>query len=413
MKNIKNRIIDFGKKHPLFLSFLRFIVFIVNRLKYLYFYVFFRVDENIIVFQSFMGRSYCDSPKALYNYLLSDSKYDNYKFIWFFKDPDKYKYLEKNKNTKVVKCDSKSYYQYFAKSKYWIVNSRVEDFILKKRNQKYIQCWHGTPLKKLGYDINIKNSNAMNSLHDIRKRYRDDAKRYDYMISPSRFCSKKFISAFNLKKLGKENIIIERGYPRNDYLINYKSNDVKKIKQNLGISNDKKVILYAPTFRDNKHDSSLGYTYDVNIDFDYFKNNLTDDYVILFRAHYFIANSFDFSKYNGFIYDVSNYDDINDLYVISDILVTDYSSVFFDFAILKRKMIFYVYDFWDYKNKMRDFYIDLSELPGNIVYSDKELLKEIKSNNFVYSKKYKDFNKKYNYLDDGKSSERVIDNILK
>ena len=164
------------------------------------------------------------------------------------------------------------------------------------------------------------------------------------MISPSAFCTEKFVSAFDLKD---KSIVKEVGYPRNDFLYKYTDKDINRIKRSLGISKDKKVILYAPTWRDDQHKSGVGYTYEVNINFDKLRKELSKDYVILFRAHYFVSSIFDFSKYEGFIYNVSNVDNVNDLYVISDLLITDYSSVFFDYSILKRPVLFYMYDSYD------------------------------------------------------------------
>ena len=150
------------------------------------------------------------------------------------------------------------------------------------------------------------------------------------------------------------------------------------------------------------------------MDFDLLQEELGQDYIILFRAHYLVANEFNFDKYKGFIFDVSKIDDINELYIISDMLITDYSSVFFDYANLKRPIIFYMYDLKEYKNNIRGFYIDLNELPGNILETESELIKEIKyiDFNFKYDDKYKKFNNKYNYLDDGKASERVVYKLL-
>ena len=138
------------------------------------------------------------------------------------------------------------------------------------------------------------------------------------------------------------------------------------------------------------------------------------EYLILFRPHYFIANSFDFDKYKGFVYNVANIDDINELYIISDILITDYSSVFFDYANLKRPMIFFMYDLEHYKNESNGFYIDLNELPGPIVETQEDLEKSIEDVDFNIgsSKKYKEFNEKYNYLDDGNASKRVIEKVI-
>ena len=174
------------------------------------------------------------------------------------------------------------------------------------------------------------------------------------------------------------------------------------------------IILYAPTWRDNQHEAGVGYTYKTEVDFDKLQKELGQDYIILFRAHYFVSNQFNFERYKGFIYNVSDLDDINELYVIADLLITDYSSVFFDYANLKRPIVYYMYDFEAYKNEMRGFYIDLKELPGNIVRTEEELIKDIKevTNNFKYDKKYKKFNEKYNYLDDGNASKRVIERIV-
>ena len=160
----------------------------------------------------------------------------------------------------------------------------------------------------------------------------------------------------------------------------------------------------------------MGYTYKEEVDFERFQKELQDDYIILFRPHYLVANAFDFEKYKGFVYNVANIDDINELYVISDILITDYSSVFFDYANLKRPMIFHMYDLEHYRDESNGFYFDVEEeLPGKITRTDDDLLEEIKriSKDFNYDEKYKKFNEKYNYLDDGKASKRVTEQVIK
>lgn len=411
MKKIKVIILNYAKKHHWFMSFIRFVRKIIGKVRYIFLLVTNRVDDKLIVFEAYMGRQYSCSPKAIYEEMLGNKKYKDYKFVWFFKDVDKYKRVIKDKRTKIVKYGSIDYYKYYSKAKYWVTNSRIRDNIIRKRNQVYIQCWHGTPLKKLGYDICVTGGNAMNSLKDIRRKYKTDSKRYSYFLSPSSFCSRVFKSAFDIKN---EDIIKELGYPRNDFLYKYTNKDVVRVKNKLGIPKNKKVILYAPTWRDNQHEAGVGYTYDLNIDFDKMKEELSSEYVILFRTHYFVANKIDLSKYNGFVYNVSDYDDINDLYIVSDLLITDYSSVFFDYANLKRPMIFYMYDYEEYKGKLRDFYIDFSELPGAIVKTEEDLLDEIKkSKSFKYDDKYKEFNDKYTYLEDGRASERVIKSIIK
>ena len=388
---------------------------LLNRRKRIYMKKYYNlpINDKMIVFDAFMGRKYVDSPKAIYEYMLRNPKFSDYTFVWAFKSPNKKKYYFNNNRTIVIKYNSATYFEYCAQAKYWITNSRIPEYLIKKDEQVFIQCWHGTPLKKLGFDIEVKGGNENTDNELLRQKYNNDAMRYDYMISPSKYCSEKFISAFNLKDLGKEDIIIEEGYPRNDYLINYKESDIEEIKINLNIPRDKKVILYAPTWRDNQHTIGVGYTYELGVDFDNLRKSLSDEYIILFRAHYFVANQFDFEKYNGFVYNVSDYEDINDLYVISDMLITDYSSVFFDYANLKRPILFYMYDLEEYKNNLRDFYIDLDELPGPIIEEENELIKTIKKNKFIYDKKYKKFNAKFNYLDDGNATKRVIEKIFK
>lgn len=369
-----------------------------------------KTDPKTVCFKSFNGKSYACSPKAIYKYMLSHDEYNDYKFIWCFKEPERYRFLEANRNTSLVKDGTIDYLKAMAVSKYWIHNYRVSDHIYPKDDQIYVQCWHGTPLKRLGYDIQ-HGDNALNTLSEIRFKYRVDASKFRYILSPSAFASEKFISAWNLKEIGKQDCVIEQGYPRNDELFNIHDGDKEKIKKALGIErDDRKIIFYAPTWRDNQHNSSIGYTYRAEVDFDKLKKALGSEYIILFRAHYLVANSFDFEKYRGFVFDVSKYDDVNDLYIVSDLLVTDYSSVFFDYANLKRPMIFYMYDYDSYKNNMRDFYFDISELPGPIVKTEEDLISTILSLDKYqksYDEKYKAFNLKFNYLDDGNASERV------
>lgn len=414
-KKMKTLLMNIAKKSLIFRKISRRILYIFRHIRYRTRGIGQKIDEKLILFSAFDGKSYSDSPKAIYLYLLNNDKYKDYKFVWTFKKQENYKFLKENKNTNIVKQGTKEYERYMQKAKYWIFNYRVADHQYPKKNQIYVQCWHGTPLKKLGYDLE-NTDNVLNSKKEIRFKYKTDAKKINYFLSPSKFATEKFISAWNLKEIKKEDCIIEEGYPRNDFLYNYKRQDVSKIRKELNINSvNKKVILYAPTWRDNQHQSGVGYTYKTEADFEKLQKELGQDYIILFRAHYLVANEFNFEKYKGFIYDVSKVDDINELYIVSDMLITDYSSVFFDYANLKRPIIFYMYDFEQYKNNIRGFYIDLKELPGSITKTEDELIKEIKkmNNNFKYNKIYEEFNKKYNYLDDGKATERVINKILK
>ena len=413
MRKIKKIILNIAKKHHSVMKLLRSVRKARKKFRYRK-YNKTKVDPKLIVFEAFMGRKYVDSPRAIYEHMLKDKKFKDYKYVWLFNEPEKFKFLEKNPNTTVALYGQNDHYKYYSTAGYWITNSRVNYVLKKKPGQHYIQCWHGTPLKRLGFDIEVQGGNAMNSIKDIREKYESDAIYYDYMVSPSKFVTEKYRSAFNLDKCNKNVEIIEEGYPRNDFLSNFKKSDVERIKKELKLPKDKKVILYAPTWRDNQHESGLGYTYKTEVDFDSLKEKLEKDYIILFRAHYFVANSFNFDKYKGFIYNVSDYNDINDLYIISDLLITDYSSVFFDYSVLKRPIIFYMYDLEDYKHNLRDFYIDLKELPGPIVEKEKDLIKAIeKSKDFKVDAKYKKFNDRFTYLEDGEASKRVVNKIFK
>ena len=414
---MKKIIINIIKKNQFLRSLLRKMVYLKKRIIYKRCCKKNEIEEKMIIFESFMGRTYSDNPRAIYEEMLNNPKYKDFEFIWAFKKPEEKENIEQLSRATLTKYNSLEYYKYYSKAKYFVSNSRIPEAIKPREGQVYIQTWHGTPLKRLGYDLTTEGGNALNSLKDMQKKYKVDAERYSYLLAPSKFCTEKFTSCFNLKENNPNCEIIEEGYPRNDFLSNYTQEDISKIKNSLNINDigNKKIILYAPTWRDNQHTSGVGYTYKTEVDFDLLQKELGNDYIILFRAHYFVANSFDFEKYKGFIYDVSHYESINDLYVISDMLITDYSSVFFDYAILKRPIIFYMYDLKAYQEDIRGFYIDLKELPGNIVENESDLVKEINNlkNNFSYDERYQKFHDKFNSLEDGKATKRVLEKIMK
>ena len=370
-----------------------------------------KIDDKLVYFQTFSGRGYSDSPKAMYEYMLTAPEYRDFRFVWSFKEPGKYADLLKNGRTEIVKFRTRADNRALRKAKYWISNYRMLDHQRPRKGQVYLQCWHGTPLKRLGYDI-IESDNAMNSLAEIKEKYRTDAGKFSWLLSPSPFATEKFATAWNLNATGQRSKILEEGYPRNDRLINYAPEERDEIRKKLGVDG-RKVILYAPTWRDNQHTSGQGYTYRTEVDFDKLQRELGDEYVILFRAHYLVANSFDFARYDGFVRDVSSYGDINDLYIASDILVTDYSSVFFDYANLERPIIFYMYDLEHYANEMRGFYLSLEELPGPIVKDEDALIAEIRSAEaWEPDEKYREFKKRFNPYEDGNSSARVLARVI-
>lgn len=407
---IKKRIFDIAKKNKGFRIFARKSRDAIYHAGMILNEPFGKVDNKKMYFQTFSGRGYSDSPKAIYEYMISSSEYADFEFVWSFQEPEKFRFLE-NDRTRLVKFRSMQDNKELRTAKYWISNYRMLDYQHPRKSQIYVQCWHGTPLKRLGYDLE-SSDNSMNSIEEIREKYRTDASKFKYILSPSPFTTEKFASAWNLHKTNQMYKIIEEGYPRNDRLTNATEKEREILRNSLDVEG-KKVILYAPTWRDNQHTSGEGYTYKSELDFDKLYSELGDEYIILFRAHYLVANSFDFDRYKGFVRDVSGYSEINDLYIASDILITDYSSVFFDYANLRKPILFYMYDLEEYANELRGFYIGLEELPGPVVIEETLLAKEIKNcEKWKPNEKYESFCRKYNPKDDGHATERVLKSII-
>ncbi|MBQ2642950.1 MAG: CDP-glycerol glycerophosphotransferase family protein [Eubacterium sp.] len=369
-----------------------------------------KVDDKLVFFESFQGRNYSCNPKGIYQAMDESEDYNAYKHVWAFRDVKSHDYI-KSSNTKVVKFESFKYYRALAKAKYWVFNSNTRKFVVPKDNQVFVQTWHGTPLKKIGCDVE-KAGNAVTDLEDIAPLYRREAEKISYFISPSKFCTEKLVSAFDLDDDKK---VLETGYPRNDELFTATNAEVSSIKKKLGIDEKKHVILYAPTFRDNAHSQITGFNNAIGIDFKRLEQMLGDDYVILFRGHYFISKAADFSIYGDFLIDVSDVEDINELYLASDLLITDYSSVFFDYANLRKPILFYMYDLDAYKNHIRDLYIDVLDLPGPIIEEFDELAEQIKRKVAWHAvdMKYSLFNETYNYLDGPDCGLKVAREIIK
>lgn len=410
-KRFKKTVFDIAKKNKTFRIVFRGSRDAAYRAKMTLDEPFGKIEDKLVYFQTFSGRGYSDSPKAMYEYMLSAPEYSGYRFVWCFKEPEKYSFLLDNERTEIVKFRTRADNKALRKAKYWISNYRMLNHQFPRKGQIYLQCWHGTPLKRLGYDIG-EGDNVMNSASEVREKYRTDAKKFSYILSPSPFATEKFATAWNLNATGQRHKIIEEGYPRNDRLITSTPEEREQIRKQLGIDG-RKVILYAPTWRDNQHTSGEGYTYKTEVDFDRLQRELGEEYVILFRAHYLVANSFDFDRYEGFVKDVSSYSDINELYIASDLLVTDYSSVFFDYANLHKPMIFYMYDLEEYAGEIRGFYISLDELPGPVVRDEDGLLEALGSlDGWKPDEKYEEFHRKYNPKDDGKASERVLRRVI-
>ena len=382
-------------------------------------------NPKAVVFESFKGRSYSCSPRAVFEAMQADSRFSDYRFYWAFLDTtiEHYRYLEEcYPNVTLVANMSAEYYRAYAESKYWIVNSRSAEQLRPKSDQVFVQCWHGTPLKKLGFDIVSGTTNAMNSFEEVATRYKIESSKWSYLVSPSRYTSDCLTSAFGLDDEWAEGNILEIGYPRNDAIVNTCDDESKvtalkeRMAKELGFDKDKKLLLYAPTWRDNEFKANVGYVQDVMIDFDLLKEQLGDEWVVLFRPHYFVANSFDFSKYDGFVANAASVADINELYCIADALMTDYSSVFFDYACTGRPMLFFMPDLAEYQGHVRGFYIDpIKDLPGPHCETSEEVvdaLKEIGTYFERYGEAYEVFRQRFCPQEDGKAAKRLVERLF-
>ena len=374
------------------------------------------IDPNLVVFEAFKGKQYTCSPKALFEEMVQNPDYAGYRLVWSFSGAviKKYEFLKEYHNVTLVKKGTEKYYEVMATAKYRVTNSTNPKTIPVRKGQVYIQTWHGTPLKRLGCDI-VLEGNGSQSVKEIHKMYREEADQFSYLLSPSAYTSEKLASAYALTEEEKKNKLIELGYPRNVFLFKYTEEDVIRIKESLRLPMDKKVILYAPTFRDKTYEYGKGFEYQGVLDMERLQKRFGDTAVVLLRAHYFANMEFDAEKYRGFLFDVSDYGDINHLYVISDLLMTDYSSVMFDYSILRRPMIFFMYDIEEYRGQLRDFYIEPDILPGPIVTTQdavEEELEKALTKPFVCDERYEAFCKKFTYLDDADAAKRVLAAII-
>ncbi|MCO6595921.1 bifunctional glycosyltransferase family 2 protein/CDP-glycerol:glycerophosphate glycerophosphotransferase [Staphylococcus lugdunensis] len=365
------------------------------------------VDDKTIVFESFGGKNYSDSPKYIYEYM--QQHYPQLNYIWVCTRPEQ---TVIPGNAIKVQKGSRAYYQAYAKAKYWVSNARLPLYLNKKENQVYIQTWHGTPLKRLANDMKVVRMPGTTTAN-YKKNFYSEASRWDYLVSPNRYSTNIFKTAFWMD----EARIWEIGYPRNDVLVT-RQNDtdyLNQIKRDLNLPEDKKVIMYAPTWRDDEFVKKGQYLFDLKINLANLQKQIGDDYVILLRMHYLITNALDLNGYEDFAIDVSNYNDISELYLISDALITDYSSVMFDYGILKRPQFFFAYDIEKYDKGLRGFYMDyMNDLPGEIITDEFKLAEELKHID-KHKERYKDkiekFYQDFCSLVKGHASQFIGDHI--
>lgn len=358
--------------------------------------------KDIIIFDSFNGSNYSDNPKALYEY--AKEHYPDYQLYWYAKKGHT-KYFEEN-NIPYFSSPSWKELTYQTRAKYWIVNARTPKWKQPGANTIVLQTWHGTPLKRLGLDIKEVTMPGVTT-KEYYQNFLDDTKKWTYLLADNLYSADIFSRAFQIDK----NKIKVLGYPRNDKLFNYNHQEIETLKEQMGIDQCKDIILYAPTWRDQDNDGPGKYYLDLELDLQRFTEEFPDK-ILLIRAHYLISQNLNLGDYPNVI-DVSDYPDISYLYLISDLLITDYSSVFFDYANLNRPMIFYAYDLDKYRDITRGFYMDYKEVPGPIVKTEDQLFTEIKRClNSKYDLDLSDFCNKFCNIDDGNACQRVFKLLL-
>ena len=352
------------------------------------------IRKNKILFIGYYGAQYGCNPKYLSEYFTKENR--NLKIVWTFISPSKYTL----NNIAKVKYYSIRYFYELYTSKVIITNYRLPLYFKKRANQTYIQTWHSSLRLKM-----IENDAIETIPQTYLEMAKHDSSQIDILLSGCEFSTQIFKRAF-----WYNGDIFESGTPRCDML--FKQDDVliNQLKNRLGISSTTKLLLYAPTFR--KNNSLEAY----DIDFDRLKTTLekNENWKILIRLHPHLQNLSKelVEKYDDVI-DVTNYDDIQELLLISDLLITDYSSLMFDFAITEKPCIIYASDLNDYLANDRNLYFDITKLPFPLCQTNEELNKTISEFNYKkYTEAMKSFNSEIGSFEDGQACKRVYNKVM-
>ena len=358
--------------------------------------LFIRVDDKLILFNSYGGKKYDDSPKAIYEWMLSDYRFNSCKLVWALQEPEK---VSAPGRAEVIKADSVKYFVTALKARVWITNSSMERGLDFKKNKTIcFNTWHGTPIKLMGIDIKNENQSFKSRV----------LVRADIMCAQSQYDIDTFSHAFRIPTTDFR----MTGLARNDVLANYTADDAEAIRQKLGIGKDKTVLLYAPTFREYTKGSLNAVVLNVRMDLSKWQRLLGEKYVVLFRAHYEVARYMKVGGYPMFI-DVSMYPNLNELMIASDALISDYSSIYFDYSVMHKPMYCFAYDYDAYMAN-RGMYLNLKEeLPCTIYGEEEDLIKEllrIEDEKVDLIQRTIDFQKKY-VIEYGRGAARSCDVI--
>ncbi|MFE7552403.1 CDP-glycerol glycerophosphotransferase family protein [Streptomyces gardneri] len=354
-----------------------------------------------VLYVSYNGKQFSDSPRALHEELLRRGS--DVEHLWAVRDGQ----VELPDTLKTVRFQGTDWYEALARARYIVTNGHLPHWIKRREGQVIVQAWHGTMLKKIGLDITAPAFDP-----NYHARLVQESANWNILVSSNRFSTPILKRA-----MGYDGLIAETGYPRNDYLYAEDRDErAAAVKEKLGLPKDKKVVLYAPTWRDDLSHSRGQFKFDLRVDLEDARRRLGDDHVFLVRRHSNIVDLVPGAG-NGFVFDVSEYPDIADLYLAADIMITDYSSVMFDYAHLKRPMMFFTYDLEHYRDRLRGFYFDFEQdAPGPLIGTSDELIQAILDVDEVaaeHQEKYDAFHRNFCDLDDGHAAERLADLMFK
>ncbi|WP_449657199.1 CDP-glycerol glycerophosphotransferase family protein [Streptomyces boetiae] len=357
--------------------------------------------REAVFYNSFGGKQFSDSPRAIHEELVRRGT--EVEHLWSVADAQ----VALPPGVRAVEWHSREWYEALARSRYVVTNVGLGDWYERREGQVVVQTWHGTPLKKIGADLLGTPKANLAYIASLPHRFRQ----FDIVVSPNAFTTPIMRNAFRC-----EGEILEAGYPRNDIFHREdREKTAQRVRAALGIPQGKKVVLYAPTWRDDQRHTASKFKLDLRVDLNAAREALSEDHVFLFRKHPKILDAIPGAG-QGFVWDVSAYPDIAELYLIADVLITDYSSVLFDFAHSGRPMLFFTYDLEHYRDTLRGFYFDFTEkAPGPLIKTSEELIESIRDIDFVrgrYAAKYEEFVKEFCEPSDGLATSRVVDRML-
>jgi CDP-glycerol glycerophosphotransferase (TagB/SpsB family)/glycosyltransferase involved in cell wall biosynthesis len=357
------------------------------------------LDPKLAVYSAYWDRGVLCSPAAIY-YKARELAPDVHG-VFLAKQPET---AVLPSGVDWVRADSFAAFRALARAKYLINNANFPDFVRKRKGAVHVQTQHGTPLKKMGLDLQDFPVGA-NRMSFARLLKRVD--RWDYNVSSNRFSTEVWERSY---PAGFETL--EVGYPRNDRLVTATAAEAAAIRKELKLPEGARVVLFAPTFRDYRK------VFDPEVDLGALVDAIGDDSVLLIRAHYFLGDEttrLSRLASSGRVRDVSQYPSIEDLCIASDVLLTDYSSIMFDYAILDRPIAIYAYD-WDTYVRTRGVNFDLvAEPPGAVATTAAELLDAFREGEVWGEQAAKarvEFRRRFCTYDDGHAAEHVVRRVF-